>query len=89
VSAFARVNMPDARRWEIGGWKPNASGGGDHPGATYSRSFVLFNGWEGARGPNDCEPLETAFGAGVESYGVVGRYTMGSAFALFGSLPSK
>src|SRR4051794_10870000 len=30
---------------------------GDHPGFTYNGSAVLFNGWEGAQGPNDCEPL--------------------------------
>lgn len=89
VSAFARTSMQDARRWELGGWKPDNVGGGDDPDGPFSASFVLFNGWEGGRGPQDCEPLEVALAPGVESYGMVARYTLGGPFALLGGQPTK
>lgn len=89
VSSLANVSMPDVRRWEAGGWKPAAAGGGDHPDKPYAGSFVMFHGWEGGRGPYDCEPLSVAMGAGVETYGMVARYTLGGALALHDSQPVK
>ncbi len=53
VSERASPGQDAQRRWEHGGWKAN-------PGAPYSASSTAFLGWQGSRGPGDCEPLERA-----------------------------
>ncbi|MDX6411368.1 MAG: hypothetical protein QOE91_884, partial [Gaiellaceae bacterium] len=88
LSEHATVGMQSVRRREIVGWKDGATSAngtfvtrngkqvptGDHPNFTYNGSGVLFNGWEGARGPYDCEPLQVAFGAATETYSTYARY---------------
>ena len=65
------------RRWEIGGFK--SAGSGLDNQTPYDRSFVFFNGWEGGRGPEDCEPLQIAMahepGAPFEAYGTYLEYS--------------
>ena len=34
----------------------------------FDGSAVLFNGWEGARGPYDCEPLLAQFPTTAQTY---------------------
>jgi hypothetical protein len=53
VSERASPDQDAQRRWEHGGWKAN-------PEAAYSASSTAFLGWQGSRGPGDCEPLERA-----------------------------
>jgi hypothetical protein len=53
VSERASPDQDAQRRWEHGGWKAN-------PQAAYSASSTAFLGWQGSRGPGDCEPLERA-----------------------------
>lgn len=85
VSQKAHVGMQTVRRWELVGWKPgatkensekdkNGNPTGDHPNHLYSGSGVLFNAWEGARGPYDCEPLQVSFGTSAETYSTYFRY---------------
>lgn len=61
------------RRWEHGGFKS---------GTLYQDSFTFFTGWEGGRGPTDCEPLQRAFGPQGESYGVFASYSVNDGWAL-------
>jgi hypothetical protein len=53
VSERASPDQDAQRRWEHGGWKANRE-------AAYSASSTAFLGWQGSRGPGDCEPLERA-----------------------------
>jgi hypothetical protein len=53
ISERASPDQEAQRRWEHGGWKAT-------PGAAYSASSTAFLGWQGSRGPGDCEPLERA-----------------------------
>jgi hypothetical protein len=71
-SANATPWSQPERRWELLGWKQNVP-----PGTTdlttwfdnyFTGSAVLFNGWEGARGPYDCEPLMREFPAVPRTY---------------------
>jgi hypothetical protein len=58
VSERASPVEDSQRRWEHGGWKAN-------PRAAYSASSTAFLGWQGSRGPGDCEPLERSLRPGV------------------------
>jgi hypothetical protein len=51
VSQRASPDQDAQRRWEHGGWKAS-------PTSAYSASSTAFLGWQGSRGPGDCEPLE-------------------------------
>jgi hypothetical protein len=51
-------DLDGVRRWEFGGWKarnPSDPVNNPHP---YTAAEASFIGWEGGRGPRDCEPLE-------------------------------
>jgi hypothetical protein len=79
-SVTSNTKWPTVRRWEMGGWKPKP----DAPGKTgadmpFDTSYVLFHGWEGGKGPNDCEPLTAQFGSGVHTYGTLARYSIGGS----------
>ncbi len=74
LSEKSHVGMQTVRRWELVGWKSGVSGAGDHPDATYTGSGVLFNAWEGARGPYDCEPLQVRLGTSAETYSTYAKY---------------
>ena len=39
--------------------------------------------------PRHLKPYEVSLAPGVESYGMVARYTLGGPFALLGSQPTK
>jgi hypothetical protein len=72
-SAGAVPKLPVFRRWELVGWKEALVKGTPHTlaemkAATYNGSAVLFNGWEGARGPYDCEPLLRQFPSKTTTY---------------------
>jgi hypothetical protein len=70
------------RRWEIGGFKSTVAG--ENNEVAFTRSFVYFTGWEGGRGPTDCEPLQVDFsrapGAAVRSYGAYAIYSFRDCF---------
>lgn len=51
ASERASPDQDAQRRWEHGGWKAT-------PSSAYSASSTAFLGWQGSRGPADCEPLE-------------------------------
>jgi hypothetical protein len=76
-SAGAVPKLPVFRRWELVGWKQAIEKRtGDQPShtlaeykaATFNGSAVLFNGWEGARGPYDCESLMRQFPPTTKTY---------------------
>lgn len=72
VSERATPAQPSRRRWEHGGFK---SGDVTDP---YQSAFTFFAGWEDDRGPEDCEPLQRAFGTAPESWGSAGLYSLSS-----------
>ena len=60
--------LDGVRRWEFGGWKdrnPTDPVNNLHP---YRAAVASFIGWEGGRGPGDCEPLERALAPHVETW---------------------
>jgi hypothetical protein len=64
-------DLDGVRRWEFGGWKarnPSDPVNNPHP---YSAAEASFIGWEGGRGPRDCEPLERALAPVRETWGAV------------------
>jgi hypothetical protein len=65
------------RRWGLSGWKEN----GD-PAKRYQAAFTFFHGWEGGRGPFDCEPLQRAFGPPGESFGTFASYSVGERWTI-------
>jgi hypothetical protein len=73
-STLATPRQSTARRWELAGWKeqvaPIKQGDPipDFEQFAFTGSAVLFNGWEGARGPYDCEPLMRQFPATTQTY---------------------
>src|SRR5207248_6830865 len=71
-SANATPWMQPARRWELAGWKNAVAPGTNSLNAWFNAAFTgsaaLFNGWEGARGPYDCEPLMRQFRAATQTY---------------------
>lgn len=77
LSERSNVGQEPLRRWELGGWKNGATGGGNHPNLRYTASFVFFNGWEGGRGPFDCEPDQVKFGLSTETYSTYAKYWYG------------
>lgn len=79
LSERAQVGSPTVRRWELGGWKDGNRVSGDYPTLPYAGSMVLFTGWEGGRGPYDCEPLMVPVGSVVETYSAYARYAFGTA----------
>ena len=84
AASDSRPRLDSVRRWEIGGFK--SSGVGEDNGAAFTRSFVYFTGWEGGRGPTDCEPLQVDFarapGAPVQSYAAYATYSFRDCFCL-------
>jgi hypothetical protein len=82
ASERATPGIDGVRRWEHGGWKnnlPDGSSPDDNPNP-YIAAMTLFNGWEGARGFNDCEVLQRAFGSGQESWGTFAIYSVGAGW---------
>lgn len=73
ASEGAAPSDDGVRRWEHGGFKS---------GGLYQDSFTFFNGWEGGRGPYDCEPLQRAFGPQGQGYGVFASYSVNDGWAL-------
>jgi len=73
ASEQASPSNPGVRNWEHGGFKS---------GTLYQDSFTFFTGWEGGRGPPDCEPLHRMFGPQGESYGVFASYSVNDGWAL-------
>jgi hypothetical protein len=72
TSSGATPRMWTARRWELAGWKNGITitkgVTPDWQKYAFTGSAVLFNGWEGARGPYDCEPLMRQFPAETHTY---------------------
>lgn len=79
LSQRATVGSPTVRRWELAGWKDGNRDSGNYPDLPYAGSMVLFTGWEGGRGPYDCEPLMVPVGPAVETYSAYARYAFGVA----------
>lgn len=71
ASEEATTAADGVRRWEHGGWKS---------GGSYTDALTLFHGWEDGRGPYDCEPLQRAFGAVGETWGVHAVYSAGAGW---------
>ena len=64
-------DLDGVRRWEFGGWKAlNASDPVENPNP-YAAAEASFIGWEGGRGPRDCEPLERALAPEPETWTAV------------------
>lgn len=62
------------RAWELEGYK-NDSG-------VFYASTLLAHGWEGGRGPYDCEQMQVAYGAQGERYGTFASYSVGDGWTL-------
>ena len=71
-----RPSADGVRRWEFGGWKrrnPRDPLENPHP---YRAAEASFIGWEGGRGPRDCEPLERALSPRVERWSALLTYRL-------------
>ncbi len=76
ASEHASTNIVIRRRWEIGGWKATATS------VPFVLSGAIFSGWNGGRGPWDCEPLQVKFPDGFESFGTFASYSIGPGWTL-------
>jgi hypothetical protein len=74
LSERAHPGMQQVRRWEHGGWKQNPLNG------AYQAAMTLFHGWEGGRGPYDCEPLARELFPGRKSWGTFAIYSLGDGW---------
>jgi hypothetical protein len=74
LSESASPGLPVVRGWEHGGFK--AIDTGDNNQQPYSVSFTFFTAWEDGRGPDDCEPLQVAFGPQGETWGTYAAYSI-------------
>ena len=70
------TNVTERRRWEIGGWKPTTTA------APFVASSAAFSGWNGGRGPYDCEQMEVKFSDSTESFGTFASYSVGPGWTL-------
>jgi Concanavalin A-like lectin/glucanases superfamily/TGF-beta propeptide len=77
ASERAHPGMDGVRRWEHGGWKDGGETDRERP---YQVPASLFHGWEGARGPGDCEPLERVF-SGRTRWGTFAIYSLGDGWS--------
>jgi hypothetical protein len=68
LSADAKTDISAVRRWELAGWKKGLDVKGTDDSVPYDGSAVMLHGWEGAAGPNDCEPLMVTLGSQIELY---------------------
>jgi hypothetical protein len=75
-SETVTTNVTERRRWEIGGWKPTTTA------APFVASSAAFSGWNGGRGPYDCEQMEVKFSDSVESFGTFASYSVGPGWTL-------
>lgn len=69
-------NVTDRRRWEIGGWKQTKTS------APFIASGAVFSGWNGGRGPYDCEQMQVKFADTTESFGTFASYSVGPGWSL-------
>lgn len=74
VASPPNTSSPILRRWELVGGARSATGG-------YAAASVLFNGWEGGRGYDDCEPDSRTFGPKGESWTQHATYTVAAGAA--------
>ena len=72
VASPPNTSAPILRRWELVGGARSSTGG-------YAAASVLFNGWEGGRGYDDCEPDSRVFGPRGESWTQHATYTLVTA----------
>ena len=79
LSTDARTNLSTVRRWELAGWKNGLDAKDSDDTVPYDGSAVMLHGWEGAAGPNDCEPLMVALGPQTEIYTNYLAYSFRSA----------
>lgn len=66
------------RRWELGGWKARHRADPVENPNPYTTAVASFIGWEGGRGPGDCEPLERAWPSEPETWTAYAVYSVGS-----------
>ncbi|MFL5962932.1 MAG: hypothetical protein ACJ757_08595 [Gaiellaceae bacterium] len=75
-SESVTTNVTERRRWEIGGWKQTKTS------APFLAAGALFSGWNGGRGPYDCEQMQVKFADTTESFGTFASYSVGPGWAL-------
>jgi len=79
ISAGVTPRRVSLRQWELlGGWTKDTT---PSEQSTFSASGVLFHGWEGGRGPHDCEQLERALSVG-DTFAAFASYSYGPGWSL-------
>jgi len=76
ASEDVTTNVTLRRRWEIGGWKASTTS------VPFVLSGTILSGWNGGRGPYDCEQMQVKFADGVESFGTFASYSVGPGWVL-------
>jgi hypothetical protein len=76
ASEDVTTNVTLRRRWEIGGWKETTTS------VPFVLSGTVFSGWNGGRGPYDCEQMQVKFANGTESFGTFASYSVGPGWVL-------
>lgn len=73
----------NVRNWEHGGWKdPDPNSQPFRNQNPYQAAMTLFNGWEGGRGPFDCEPLQRAFPSSQEAWGTFASFSLNDGWVV-------
>jgi hypothetical protein len=75
-SETVTTNVLERRRWELGGYKADATS------APFVTSSVAFSGWNGGHGPYDCEEMQVKFSDSTESFGTFASYSVGPGWTL-------